>query len=667
MRRINKNACRRYLFPAEAPAPDHGLFLVKQIKFVVRTSVQIIDHRRILVPYLYSTEKAAHGTLAPVFTMFQANDSFVTYVHGTEVKTRWRTSMLCNLNRQNYCFSSQEFAFYSGTDEERVFAFFKSLKRSTDHETGITAIARFQGNLRYEQRLRRERDRKRAIQARMRNLRPLPRDLKEWLRQEVFPAYFFYDSKKGSKSAEGVCSACGHTVTVERAKYNSTGICPHCGRSFVMKSNKKRGYLWNRTTASVIQKYDENKLIVRIIKGYYDAPKGGVGQVEYYEKTRVIIGMSPNGKPFEEAYYNGYRSLGITTWENGYHPVMYFYQSNFNAETCGFLYCRNLDRELVGTPWQYCQLKSFYEGIQDEMQVAPYLMNYRMIPAIEFFVKLKLYWLVSHLIYRLGYKEASTVINLQGKNLKEVLQIEPSDLSILQRPTTSVGSLFLLRKLREEGHSPDAEFFDWAERHNICNSALMQRALHYTTPHKLMRYLGRQFVTQGATSPRNYGDVAADYRDYLDFCERLHYDLTNEFVLFPRNLKRAHDRARSMIRVNEVKQYDAQIAASEERLKQLYQFSADGFVVMPPHTAEEIVTEGHKLHHCVGSYVETVAKGNSVVLFVRRAKARNTPFYTVELCNGQIVQARGKHNCSPTPKVKRFLDTWEKKVLDRAA
>lgn len=38
--------------------------------------------------------------------------------------------------------------------------------------------------------------------------------------------------------------------------------------------------------------------------------------------------------------------------------------------------------------------------------------------------------------------------------------------------------------------------------------------------------------------PGNNG-VLYDYKDYLGFCEGLHYDLKNEFVLFPRHLQQA--------------------------------------------------------------------------------------------------------------------------------
>lgn len=668
MKGIDKKACREYLHPDKAPDPNSGLFLVEHLKFIVCTEVKIIGHRRLLILYLYDRERTENGQPVLAFTTFQATDTFTTYAHGEEVKTRWRDAMLVNLNRRGYYFSRSEFAFCTREDEQRVLAFFRSLKKKEYWENGIDAIWRVQDDIRSDRQLRRERDRKREIRAKMKDLRPLPKDLNKWLRKEILPAYFFYDSKRSKKPVEGVCSACGHTVMLEHVKHNDTGVCPCCGRTFTMKSNGRRGYLWDRVTASIVQKHEEDKLIVRIIKGSYTAPKDRASWVDYYEETRVIVGMDQKGEPFEEAYHRGYDSLGITPWKKGYPPVMYLYQQNFNAETCGFLYCRNLDREFAGTPWQYCQLKAFYAGIQDEMQVSPYLQVYRMIPAIEFFVKMKLYWLVTHLVYKTGYQRADTVIDPQGRNLREVLQIEPSDITILQRPGTTVETLQLMQAFRAEGHQPDAEFFDWAEQYGVCDRRLLQRALHYTTPYKMMRYLKQQFAARKASNKWNYSGVVPDYRDYLGFCERLHYDLKNEFILFPRNLKQAHDQAQSMVRLDEVKQYDQQIADAFEQMKRQYQFASQGLMVLPPHTAGEIVAEGQKLHHCVGGYVEQVAKGGCTILFLRKKEAQDIPFYTVEVKDDRVVQVRGTGNCAPTPEVRQFLEAWtKKKHLEKAA
>lgn len=170
--------------------------------------------------------------------------------------------------------------------------------------------------------------------------------------------------------------------------------------------------------------------------------------------------------------------------------MSYLFQRNFNAETCGFLYCKNLSRALKGTPWQYCQLREFYEGVHDQMEVGPYLISYRKIPAIEFFVKLKLFWLATHVVYR---QDRTKDINLDGKNLREVLQIDPSDLPLLQKPGADIRDLRLLRILRAASHQPSEEFFTWVNANELVEVNQLARALNNTTPHKLMRYLDQLF------------------------------------------------------------------------------------------------------------------------------------------------------------------------------
>lgn len=670
MKKIDKKACQEYLLPTHCPNPDNGIFLLKSstLKYVIRTEVRLIGHHRLLILYLYAKNKTS-GSVPPLkFTMFQSSDTFTTYVHGEDIKTRWRDCKLLNLDRQNYYFSKDQFAFYSKKDEDRVYKFFCSLKKTGNWETGIEAISDVQDDIRAAQQLRNKRNRKRVIREKMKNLRALPCDLTSWLRKEVLPAYFFYDAKKGTSQVTGICSSCGQTVVQEHVKHNATGKCPRCGREFTMKSSGRRGHLFDRVTASIVQKYDHDKLIVRIIKGSYVAPKGEEGSIDYYEEIRVIVGIGVDGEPFEEAYHQGFDSLGITPWEKGYPPVMYLYQQNYKAETCGFLYCRNLDRELAGTPWQYCQLKKFYKNIHDTMQVSPYLCVYRTTPAIEFFVKLRLYWLVTHLVYKTGYGGASTVINPQGKNLREILQIEPSDVSILQQPNANIATLSLLQIFRKEGYQPNEDFIHWADQYGICDRDHIHKILHYATPHKVMRYLNQQFVLRNATSKWDYSGVVSDYWDYLRFCEQLHYDLKNEFVLFPKNLNDAHDRVQAMVRMKKVQQYDQQIAAMEKQLKKQYQFTSKGLVVFPPHTAREIVLEGHKLHHCVGGYVKAVADGECSILFLRKKDEENVPFYTVEIKGDRVIQVRGTRNCSPTPDIQEFLDIWtKKKHLKKAA
>lgn len=661
---IDKKACRQFLEPVLAPSSDCGLFLVSKLKYIIRTTIKIVGHRRLLILCLYARGNAPGDRPKLTYTMFQASDCFITYDHRTETKTRWRTAMLENLGRE-YNFLTDKCAFYSRPDEMRVINFCKSYVNELLCETGFSALSHMQQQLRDKETLQRQKNRERKIRARLSGLAPLPCDLEDWLRRDVLPAYFFYDYKKGKKSFHGLCSACGQEIDLTGVRHNAAGVCPQCGRELTMKSNKKRGYIWDRVTASVVQRFHGDNLIVRVVKVYQDFYKDAPAEMNCYEETRIIICPQKDGAFGEEVYHHSDDSAGITHWKKGYPPVTYLFQRNFNAETCGALYCKNLSRALEGTPWQYCQLREFYTGIHDELEVAPYLVTYRSVPAIEFLVKLKLFWLVEHVVYR---SNSPKVVDPQGKNLREVLQIDPSDLSFLQQPKAGVRDLLLLRILRAAGHQPSEEFFTWLDNNDLGDVDRLERALGYTTPHKLARYLDRQFTKAVRDSYRGCSGVVSDYDDYLRLCEQLQFDLKNEFVLFPKKLKQAHDRASDLIRLHRVEQYDPQISLMAKDLERRYQFKSGGLVVLPPHSAQEIVLEGQKLHHCVGGYVERVISKNCVILFIRQEAKKDKPFYTVEVQNDKIRQVRGSNNCAPAAEVTAFLDEWKKeKHLDDAA
>ena len=661
---IDKKACRQFLEPGLAPNSDCGLFLVPKLKYIIRTAVKIVGHRRLLILCLYARGNTPGDRPRLAYTIFQASDSFITYDHQPDTKTVWRTAMLENLE-QEYRFLIEKCAFYSRPDEVRVINFCKPHVAVQLCGTGFSAISHMQQQLRDKETLQRQKGREQKIRSRLSGLNPLPCDLEEWLRRKVLPAYFFYDYKKGKKAIRGLCSACGQEIELTGVRHNAVGVCPRCGRGLTMKSNKKRGYIWDRATASVVQRFHGGNLIVRVVKVYQDFPKNAPVKMNCYEETRIIICPQKDGMFEEEVYHYSGDSAGITRWKKGYPPVTYLFQRNFNAETCGFLYCKNLSRALKGTPWQYCQLREFYEGVHDQMEVGPYLISYRKIPAIEFFVKLKLFWLVSHVVYR---RDGTKDINLDGKNLREVLQIDPSDLPCLQKPEADIRELRLLRILRAAGHQPSEEFFTWVNANELTEMNQLALALNNTTPHKLMRYLDQLFSKLKKSTYRGCAGVLSDYSDYLGFCEQLQYDLKNEFVLFPKNFKRAHDQANDLIKQHRVEQYDPQIAAMQKELKDRYQFKADGLIVLPPHSAREIVVEGQKLRHCVGGYAQSMAEKRTVILFIRQEAKRNKPFFTVEVQGDKIRQVRGSNNRAPIPEVTAFLDKWKKKKhLDDAA
>ncbi len=87
MKNVSKKACRNFLEPLIAPNSDCGLFLVEKVKYIIRTAVKIVGHRRVLILCLYARGDTPGGRPKLGYTMFRAADGFATFDHGPDTKT----------------------------------------------------------------------------------------------------------------------------------------------------------------------------------------------------------------------------------------------------------------------------------------------------------------------------------------------------------------------------------------------------------------------------------------------------------------------------------------------------------------------------------------------------------------------------------------------------
>ena len=93
-------------------------------------------------------------------------------------------------------------------------------------------------------------------------------------------------------------------------------------------------------------------------------------------------------------------------------------------------------------------------------------------------------------------------------------------------------------------------------------------------------------------------------------------------------------------------------------------FQADGLLIRPCADEDALIQEGRELHHCVASYAKRHAEGKTAILFIRKAKAPDKPFFTLEFDEKdlQVRQNRGKRNCDRTPEVAAFEKVWLERV-----
>ena len=164
---------------------------------------------------------------------------------------------------------------------------------------------------------------------------------------------------------------------------------------------------------------------------------------------------------------------------------------------------------------------------------------------------------------------------------------------------------------------------------------------------RILRYLKKQTATWGVL------------QDYWHMAHRLHRDLNDSLVRWPRNLNTAHDQVmeEQQARVNaELHAMFLERAAELEPLS----FELDGLLIRPCQSEAELIREGKDLHHCVATYAKRHAEGKTAILFIRQIAEPDKPFFTLEFDEKakKVRQNRGLRNCDRTPEVKAFEKAW---------
>lgn len=666
-RKIDKRACRKFAMPELEFNLNEGVLHVESCPYIIRTAVRNIAGQRILVLYIYQRESILAGSIKPRWVMFHSRDDFATLSFREDAKATWQCSTLGSLDRIGG-FDSK-CAFYRQQDESRVGRFCKCERGA------ISMLGYLQRLISYRKELERKWKKQRAIIDRMKYVPVLPRDLKGFIHREVMPQYIFYDYQRKAPG-HAYCTACRHEVRIAAAKHNTSGLCPRCKKKITFKCRGRRGRIFDRETVQVLQKVEGNGLVLRIIKVYRSFADSDIpNHFEIWENARQFITLSSSGQCSVDAYYYHYKAgYDLTPWCNGYRPVFDRWKYNFTADMSGVLYQRNLSDTLKDTPWAYSQLEAF-SGIASFSGVATFLSAYIKRPKIEHLIKMKLYHLVSGIIYG-GYSySALQAINFNGENMRAILGIDRPYFPLLRELNPSIDQLHLIRQLLQADHKPSTEQIKWFIASKISNADAAKELLAHMSVHKLQRYVEQQFAPEDeATLKRvdyyKMNTLITDYHDYLCMCKELQYDVKNSFILFPRELKAAHDSVAKTLKDKRTAEHEKAIAGSFDEWQKRYQYQSKELMMIPPHSAKEIVDEGAALHHCVRLYVKNVAEKKSVILFVRSVDEPDKSLCTVEVKDGQVTQARGFDNEEPPAQITAFIEQWKQRVLyasDKAA
>jgi len=601
-----------------------------------------VDKEKVLVLSIFSKQ---HKSL--MYRVFTSKSDYLTqyfidYVKHDFEDFAWRTASLDNL-----------IYYYDDIvllDDKSTSAMLEFLN-SDEVESLVSLHTRIRKQ-RLAQKHQREKDK---IDERMNRVKKLPKNFEKWVEEKaLFKSRYIVYKYAARKVLDGYCTHCKTDVKVEGPRHNEKGVCPNCKSPVTYKASGKVQTLMDDVYVALIQKAGD-ELVTR----YFHVTKNY--RYERYRNPDLWIReisrdfYTSNGKWKAHSYeWARFKQTDEVRWckEHGY--------VNVNPSV---LYPSNLKRELKGTRYEYSAIDIYAkEEVDFEFPVWRYLSVYPAFMQLEYFVKMGLTSIASQVLVAPSYE--MRIFNMEGKSIKEVLKLSKESINRLVRLNGTFKILTILQEAEKINISlTDKQIYEIKEMYH---TDTVFGCLKHTSYHKLHKYLDKQIATYGKGL---YNDripsYMRTYNDYLRDCEFLGYDLKNDFFLFPKNLQKAHQDTISQVKHKKNEIVTERLGELFDSLNDKFRWEDGEFVVFPPKSHEDLLTEGSKLKHCVaGSYSERMAKGETIILFLRKKDEIKKPFFTIEVSpeNYKIRQCRGQNNSNPVDEVKEAVERYEKKL-----
>lgn len=638
-----------------------------EIKYICFAEEVDIEDKKILLLYFYPQSNLKDGKTKAEFRIFLTKDDYITQ-DLTVASVKWKISCISNLIGSWYSWTQDV-----GCDKQSQNAIKQYLNCGNEVLAEISSLQNKIMQVRLEAKHKKITDK---IDNQMELVPELPNGWDEWINEKalVKSRYIYYEYKKNKKLMNGYCTYCKKDVAVEKPRHNKEGVCPNCLSEIIYKAQGKSLHVEDSIIAAIMQKVDAGFIVRKFfVKRIY-----GINYKKSYtlycESTRDFYYDNETLK-YE---YAQFRQTGNRRWCN--------YEGIFSYNRV-ILYEHNIAELIKDSEYKYSAIEMFATHMPGfTFNIDGYLYKYKQHPIIEYFVKSKLYKLVEEIVdfsYDIG-------INLKGKNFEEILKVNKQNIPLLKELDADIDELKIVQTMEKQKINLSAETIKYISSTWGYATDLLELS-EYTTVNKAIKYIQKQAQLKVIRHNMccNFGTVPItvkekemyklkntynDWIDYIRFCKELNYDLSNEFILYPKNLIEVHDKLDEEVRSkrnkeDQLKQQerDNKIKKMYIQLNKLYAMENKEYLIRPPIDADELKKEGQTLHHCVGNYINDIAKGETIVLLVREKKQPQIPFVTIEVKNNKIKQCRGKCNKEMTLELKPLLSKFKNtKLLNKA-
>lgn len=534
-----------------------------------------------------------------------------------------------------------------------------------------------------------------ALQDRINHTKELPEQrILDWANKTCFGKLHYLYYKKHGSWAQIACSKCGGVTDarwksgisyesqfqrmVKEPKEGKYGKCPMCGTLGEYKcQGKAKGTYRKQAFYFLGQRYKENGIVLR----YIEVEKRWELELTAGEKGTEMQGACEelSGIEIARAYLEPGEKVQIDYQKHSWYEGKDYWddcnlagQSNIVINEGKIL--PETYREMQDTAFRYSGLEE-YADKGGKVNPIDYLERYQQIPQLEILSKMGL----TEIVRRITRGECGVIEDQNAKRLDDFLGIQRERTDQLIR-TGGNGKLLDAMKTekRLDQHWTEKQVEQMAETGLRTDSAGI--ALRYMTVQKMLnriaKYAGCEYGTKCSTAINEIRRTAITYTDYLRMREERGYDLHNSVYQQPRELQTAHDQMVAEInqekvekRLKEVEEKYPEIREQYRKLRKEFFYEDDTYLIRPARSAEEIVTEGRILHHCVGgnNYLTKHNEGTSYILMLRFQEEPETPYITVEIsaAGKNILQWYGAYNKKPDENhMREWLKEYLRKLKD---
>lgn len=499
----------------------------------------------------------------------------------------------------------------------------------------------------------------------------IPKKFEEWAKARFDGRRtFFFTRKQGNLHVE--CCHCGSkfvkedTEEVEKFLQEPEGAyvkCPKCRAigKLVSKRNRKNSIsvdvdLWYG------QKLKNGGWILRFFRPILASVPDKEKSYEAFELSERMRYWFPAGMK-KKIYKEFYHPWG---WYGGEWNSTYCFSTmgwTDNSPTCGHIYPETW-KNMKDTVMQYSMT---HEALNEHPEIGRYFtigdwqQAYIRNPWYEMLLKTGLTQIIHD---KEMYGLRGVRLNSRAKTPWDYLKIDKKRFKDLTQkaPNAQSEALRIYRLEKITGclgeYADDLIDYDLDEKR-------LNKLLEYSTPIKAINYIRKQKGQDKSAWVRKW-------LDYLDMKKEMGYDMTDSIVLFPKNLKAAHNKAviekdskAAEERKQEVEDHFRGIRYRFKGADKVYHYESGAYIIRPAMSASEIVDEGRILHHCVGgdTYLKKHLTQQSIICFLRAKNKPEEPYVTVELINGKVEQWYGYLDEKPDEeKIDRWLNRYVKSL-----